>query len=80
MGLPYTTACAMYQREAVGSAHWSRLIEATKGRGEILTADMLIQFRDANAAKTRERRQRQSAASRRTRPRSKSQAQPLPVQ
>jgi hypothetical protein len=67
----------MYQREAVGSAHWSRLIEVTKARGEILTADMLIQFRDVNTAKPRQRR---TTGGRRGRPRSKSQAQPLPVQ
>jgi hypothetical protein len=81
MGLRYTTAVAMYQREAVGSAHWSRLIEVTTARGEILTADMLINFRDINAAKSRERRQRPPEPKRpRGRPRSKFQAQSLPVQ
>jgi hypothetical protein len=81
MGLPYTTAVAMYQREAVGSAHWSRLIEATTARGEILTADMLINFRNINAAKSRERRQRPPEPKRpRGRPRSKFHAQSLPLQ
>jgi hypothetical protein len=77
MGVPYTTACAMYQRESVGSAHWSRLIEVTKARGEILTADMLIQFRDINAAKARPRPPAKSH--RRGRPRSKFPTQSLPV-
>jgi hypothetical protein len=80
MGVPYTTACAMYQRESVGSAHWSRLIEVTKARGEVLTADMLIQFRNVRAAKTHPRRRRQAGLRPRGRPRSKSHVQLLPVQ
>lgn len=75
MGLRYGTAVAMYARDSIGSAHWSRLIEVTTARGEILTAEMLIQFRDINVAKTRDR----IAARRRGRTRSKSQSLALPV-
>ncbi|HSR77589.1 MAG TPA: hypothetical protein VLN57_13470 [Xanthobacteraceae bacterium] len=64
------TAMAMYNRDSIGSAHWSRLIEVTTARGEILTAEMLIRFRDLNVAKTRGRTTAHTRG--RTRPKSQS--------
>jgi hypothetical protein len=36
----------MYQRGSVGPGHWSRIIKLAEARGEVVTADMLIAFRD----------------------------------
>jgi hypothetical protein len=80
MGLRYLTARGIYARRVVSPAYWSRLIEATKLRGEILTADMLIRFRDQATAKSRERREEQATKRPRGRPRSKPQSQSQPVQ
>lgn len=75
MGLRYTTAVQMYNRHAINSAHWSKLIEATKARGEVLTPEMLMRFREKQAAETRRRARLQQ---RRSRAKSDPQSSPVP--
>jgi hypothetical protein len=51
LDIPYRTAVSMYQRGAIGPGHWARIIEISKARGEPITADMLIAFRDEKRAR-----------------------------
>jgi hypothetical protein len=77
--VPYSTAAAMYQRGAIGPAHWSRLIQIAEARGEIITADMLVAFYDQNANDGRVQVHiRASRLKPAIRPKSKSQASAPP--
>jgi hypothetical protein len=77
MGLSYSTAVAMYQRESISTKHWLKVIELTTARGEVLTAEMLLHFRERIAVKADQRIAVQSRG--RAHRRTKSQTLSLPV-
>jgi hypothetical protein len=74
--VPYSTAATMYQRGSIGPKHWSRLIEATAARGEIVTADMLVKFADDR--RLERSRTRLPTSSGRIRHKPQSASSPLP--
>lgn len=77
--VPYSTAVAMYQRGRIGPGHWARLIEAAADRGETLTADMLLRFRDqAKAAKVKAEQPGNKPRPRGRPPKSRTQSLPAP--